>query len=323
MIRNVIRPAAIALLLSASTFSLKAQSKQKEKETQDIVIRKKSDKGEKLTIIVDGDRVTVNGKPIEEFRNEDVQVLLRKAKGLRINDNKSLRDVYVQGYSTPNKAFLGVSSDIADNGARILAVTDTSAAEKAGLKEGDIITKINETLINEDHTLYNTISKQKPGDKVEITYLRNGKTSVTSATLGKTPRTMTSTWSGSWSDGSGAYSLENLKGGAQNWSMDIPNLMVQGRLSRPRLGIEIQDLEEGKGVKVTDVDDESPIARAGLKEEDIITKINDKEVEDVDAMRLATREFKSGDTFKVEYKRNGATATTNVKIPKKVKTANL
>jgi S1-C subfamily serine protease len=65
------------------------------------------------------------------------------------------------------------------------AVLPGSAAAKAGLKEGDIILKINDEKIDENNTLPNILQQYKPGDRVEILYNRDGKEYKTNLTFGK------------------------------------------------------------------------------------------------------------------------------------------
>lgn len=55
------------------------------------------------------------------------------------------------------------------------AVLPGSAAAKVGLRDGDIITAVGTTELNEDHPLQAVIGRSKPGDEVELTYLREGK----------------------------------------------------------------------------------------------------------------------------------------------------
>jgi serine protease Do len=92
---------------------------------------------------------------------------------------------------------------------------------------------------------------------------------------------------------------------------------------KPRLGIEIQDVEEGKGVKILDVDDDTPAAKAGLKKDDVISGLNGKSIDSVDELQSALKEMKEGDSFKVTYKRNGQSQTAEIRFPKKLKTAEL
>ncbi|MEU6413165.1 trypsin-like peptidase domain-containing protein [Microbispora sp. NPDC046933] len=82
-------------------------------------------------------------------------------------------------------AFFGVS--VADavggaSGAVVSSITAGSPAEKAGLKEGDLITKINDKLVDSAEALVGTIRSSRPGDKVTVTFTRDGKeTTITTA----------------------------------------------------------------------------------------------------------------------------------------------
>ncbi|MFE4826182.1 trypsin-like peptidase domain-containing protein [Streptomyces sp. NPDC056672] len=65
------------------------------------------------------------------------------------------------------------------------AITPNGPAAKAGLKAGDIITKFNDTPIDSGPTLIGQIWTHKPGDKVTLTYIRDGKESTAQVTLGE------------------------------------------------------------------------------------------------------------------------------------------
>ncbi|WP_036323161.1 S1C family serine protease [Microbispora sp. ATCC PTA-5024] len=83
-------------------------------------------------------------------------------------------------------AFLGVS--VADatgdtSGAVISSITAGSPADKAGLKEGDLVTKINDTQVDGAEALVGAIRSARPGDKVTIVYTRDGRSSTVTATL--------------------------------------------------------------------------------------------------------------------------------------------
>lgn len=68
-------------------------------------------------------------------------------------------------------------------GVLIGAVDRTGAAANAGLQEGDVITKINTTEINNESAFEEELSYRNPGDKINITYIRDGKASTVSVTL--------------------------------------------------------------------------------------------------------------------------------------------
>ncbi|XVQ82432.1 S1C family serine protease [Microbispora siamensis] len=83
-------------------------------------------------------------------------------------------------------AFFGVS--VADavggaSGAVVSSITAGSPAEKAGLKEGDLITKINDKLVDSAEALVGTIRSSRPGDKVTVTFTRDGKENTITTAL--------------------------------------------------------------------------------------------------------------------------------------------
>jgi serine protease Do len=73
---------------------------------------------------------------------------------------------------------------VSDNGN---AVTSGSPAEKAGLKTGDIITDFDGKAITASNPLLSAISVHLPGDKVSLTYIRDGKKTTIDVTLGTYP----------------------------------------------------------------------------------------------------------------------------------------
>jgi putative serine protease PepD len=93
---------------------------------------------------------------------------------------------------TPTHARLGIEvSDVqnpssveASDGAQIQRIVDGSAADEAGLEQGDVITKVDDQLITGADSLVATIRSYRPDDKVEVTYVRDGETDATTLTLG-------------------------------------------------------------------------------------------------------------------------------------------
>ncbi|MEU9506945.1 trypsin-like peptidase domain-containing protein [Micromonospora sp. NPDC048170] len=82
---------------------------------------------------------------------------------------------------------LGVSVTAAEGGgALVAAVTPGSAAEKAGLQRGDVITRFGDKAVNDSDDLVGAVQAGKVGDRVEVTYKRNGAESKATVTLAET-----------------------------------------------------------------------------------------------------------------------------------------
>ena len=337
MKRLVIKFAAVAILASLAVPSLAQDTKEKDKkkEVEQIIITKKGDDKEKVVIEILGDKITVNGKSVDDLKDDDIKVLRNKFKtfeglsglsaqrgrGNSWNFNTDGQNNFsFFGDGDENRAMLGVTTEKVDKGAKVNDVTEKSAAEKAGIKVGDIITKINDTKIENSDQLSEAIRKNKPGDKVSVTILRDDKEQKLNAELGK--------WSGFGSlaiaprmpnmDILREYSAPRIQGVPRE-----PFGIYSYSGSSPRLGLSVQDTEDGKGVKVLEVEDDSNAAKAGVKENDIITHFNDKEVNGADEVAKLVRENKDKISVQLKIKRDGKVQNVEVKMPRKLKTANL
>ncbi len=328
------------------------KEKKERNETQEIIIRKKGDKDSKVIVEIKGDVVTINGKPISEFKDGDITINKREIKiGDRYN-NLSFAPFETEGYfnglkayaSGEKRAFLGVTTssendgneDSKPGGAAITNVSKGSAAEKAGLKEGDIITKINDKKVEDPSDLTEAVGSFKPKDEVTVYYKRDGKEKSAKAVLGETKSSMTYSFSG---PGANLRSLKTPGIAIAPRNADEPLLWNNGGLAEldraqslygmatfPRhqkLGLKIQDTEEGNGVKVLDAEKDSPAEKAGLKKDDIVTEIGGQKVTNTDEAREQLMENAEKSTYNIKAKRNGNEMSFDIKIPKKLKTANL
>ena len=301
----------------------KEKDKTEKKEVQTIVITRKGESKDKVTVEINGDKVTVNGKPIEDMKDGDITVKTHKGGDVYAytnrNGNWSWSGNGNMFNENENAAMLGVVTDEVDGGVKITDVTDESGAQKAGLKEDDIITKVDDKKIEDPDDLTKVIRGHKAGDKVTITYLRDKKEQKTTAELTK--------WKGA---GFNAFNMKmpNMDFDVMPKIQAIPrNHVAPGEYyafdNRPKLGLSVQDTEDGKGVKVIDVDDEGNAKKAGVKENDIIVSINDKEVNSADEVARIVRDSREKGTVMLKVKRAGKIQSIEVKIPKKLKTADL
>ena len=80
---------AVIMCFAAFTTTLTAQDDKGEKgkkETQEIIIRKKGEKDSKITVEIKGDKITINGKPLSEYKDDEVtinkrNIIIRDGKG--------------------------------------------------------------------------------------------------------------------------------------------------------------------------------------------------------------------------------------------------
>lgn len=322
---------ALAAFLSLPSLAQDDKDKEKEKKkgAEQIIITKKSDDNEKIVIEINGDKITINGKSADEYKDGEIKVNRNKIKtyeGLNTysytypnsgnesfnfnwNDNNGSHTFTTMD---DNRAMLGVVTEETDQGAKVTDITEESAAKKAGIKEGDIITKIDDTKVETPDDLSKAVRKHKPGEKVTVTLLRDKKEQKITAELGK--------WKG-----------VNMVTAMPKMRMMEPmpprspyygqSLYSSG--NSPKLGLSVQDTDDGKGVKVIDVDDESNAAKAGVKEDDIITHINEKAVNSTDEVVKIVKENKDKPSIQLKVKRGGKVQNIVVKMPRKLKTTDL
>lgn len=334
--KKYILSAVAALILSG--FALKAQQNEtpdakpkkeikkdrKMNEYEEIIIKRKDkDKDAKVTIEIRDDEVIVDGKPIDEFVDEELSVQRRDVNRYRLAHPKSPYRSEDDDWSADfdhdfggDKPFLGVNSEGSAEGVKIISVSENSAAAKAGLKKDDIITIVNDKAVFDHEQLSKAIAELKPDDKVTITYKRDGKENKTTATLGR-------------------RSSDMFSRGLRAPIAPVPPMLFnfdehnelgdvfQYHNARPKLGLKVQDTEDGKGVKVLGVEEGSAAEKAGIKENDIITSFEGKDVSSAGELAKASREAKDKSSMKVQLNRNGKQQTVEVKVPKKLRTANL
>ena len=86
-------------------------------------------------------------------------------------------------------AFLGVSVDgrSESDGVRLGSVISGSAAERAGLRSGDVIVRLGDHALNRFEDLRRALAERRPGDAVTLVYLRAGEDGKATATLGVRP----------------------------------------------------------------------------------------------------------------------------------------
>ncbi len=180
-----------------------------------------------------------------------------------------------------DRGFLGVSSQgldpylakqfHIDYGALLTEVVQGSAADKAGLKRGDVITKINNSKIDDPRNLALTVARLSPDAEITIHYVRHGKNKETKAKLGY-------------------LFMQKLAGrGADHNHYGLLSGIGVDNITR-NYSSNLNVPQNFEGAVVTQVDPDSASARAGLQKGDIILEIDDKRVHDAfSAVKLSEK----------------------------------
>ena len=106
--------------------------------------------------------------PIDVFRNQWEKLKEGKTSGRRFNNTP-------QPVQSPDRPMLGVQLGDGEGGVMVTEVVPNSPAEKAGLKGGDVIIKVNGKEVSKPADLIQLVGKRKAGEEVSFVYQRDGK----------------------------------------------------------------------------------------------------------------------------------------------------
>jgi serine protease Do len=145
----------------------------------------------------------------------------------------------------------------AKEGALVAMVEEASPAAKAGLQVEDVVTAVNGQPIRNSLDLRDAIARTPPGQSIEMRVVRGGKEQTLKATVGEIP---------------GAKTAEAPAAPAQG------RMGVQVADLTPELAKQLGVPETTKGAVVAGVQPGSPAFEAGLRQGDVILRINGKDV---------------------------------------------
>jgi len=311
------------IALSVCCGTAEAQSKQKAKpavkhivKKEETVIIKNDDNSPQTVIEIKNGNVYVNGENVADINstrsgNFSKKIIIDRNENMQDGtDRPQMQEKFFRDESSPGKAMLGVytARDGHDSrGAEIERVMPNSGADRAGLKQGDVIMQVNGREVTDGKELTDIISNHDAGDRVTIVYDRDGKRRETEATLSE--------------------SMPN--GVAHNYRFshpfmnpnDVPNPMRPFWMDMndessptPKLGVVAEETADGEGVRIAEVTRGSAAEKAGLQEDDIVTKLDNERISSVGDIREVLRNSRDTE-HTLQYMRDGKTYTVDVDIP--------
>ncbi|MET0623850.1 MAG: DegQ family serine endoprotease [Pyrinomonadaceae bacterium] len=176
-----------------------------------------------------------------------------------------------------------VTEDIAQSlglkearGVIVGSVQRGSAAERAGVRQGDVITAINGTAVGDANELRNLVAATQPGTDVTLDILRDGREQQVKVTLGELTASADPARGGEGDGGGGVE--EQSDGGKLGVTVTPLTPEVASRLRLP---------EDRQGLVVTGVEQGGPAAEAGLREGDLVEQANRQPVKTIEDLRAA------------------------------------
>ncbi len=204
-----------------------------------------------------------------------------------------------------------------ENGVYVAGVAVASPAEKAGLKEHDIVYRFGKDEVEDSIHLCSLVQARKPGDKVSIVYYRDGERKSAFVTIGT--RELPSAMALQNEKLAQEYMKRANKAAGMRFRM-----MGEPSLLRGRLGMVLEDLnkdlapyfnvKEDEGVLVVQVEEDSPAEKAGVKAGDVITAVGGEPVHSVEALASEVSKAGEGDTLTVALIRKGVKKSLPVEV---------
>jgi len=224
---------------------------------------------------------------------------------------------------TAKKGWLGVSIQDVDEdlkealdlksteGVLVNEVMEDSPAEEAGIKKKDVIIKYKGKKVKDAGDLTTWVLETKPGEEVRIEIIRDGKKKKPKVIIGKQPKSYSLLYGEDWDFTPGRQSF--YFGGKRGYL----GVVLEG-LSE-QLG-EYFGVKDGEGALITEVEEDSPAEKAGLKAGDVIVKIDGEEIEDPGDVVEVVMDKEEGDKVKINVLRNKKKKTFTLEVAEREST---
>jgi serine protease Do len=176
-------------------------------------------------------------------------------------------------------------------GALVARVLEGSPAERGGLREGDIITRFNGQVIDRQADLPHLVGRTRAGSRAELIVIREGRAETFDIQVGR---------------------LEDERS---------PTAPTRERRAPARLGMIVEPVPEalreriGTEVGVRVVDVSGPAAESGIRPGDIITRLNNREVDSVEGFNRIVDELNPGRSVPVLIVRGETPTFLALRVP--------
>lgn len=190
---------------------------------------------------------------------------------------------YIQDLNTDLAKSFGFDSS---EGVLVSDVMPGGPADKAGLKAGDIITKLNGKKATSSSQLRNAVAATDPHTKMKVEIYRDGSRQTLAVEIGKLDEDQVAM---------------AAPGAASNDQLGINVETLTGETAR-QLGYD----RDERGVVVTQVDPSGLAARTGIRRGDIVVAIDDSAIDSVADFRDAVRKHDLKDGIRMQIMRDGA-----------------
>lgn len=259
-----------------------------------------------LTILRDGREMNIDARfkacSDEEKQQFQQQQEERKMRHEALLEQmKSLHDWNVQSpegfmkMEMKERPILGVyEEEGADvEGLAIRTVIEGKGAEAAGLKAGDVITGVDGKTVRGTGSLRAALDGHKPGDRVTVVYLRDGRTQQTGVTL------------------------------SADRSFYSYTATVERDPCAVFIGVYTGDVSvEAQGVRVTGIVDNTPASESGIQPGDIILSLDGQPVNSHEELLRERNKHQPGDAFRLAVLRDGSEMSVDARFKVCPNTAN-
>ena len=268
-------------------------------------------------------RIWVNGKEVEPGKAIDlggkgrVQVQTGARSGRKTDDRRE------EARGGKDRGVLGVMIAPLDDataeradvkaGAVVRGTTPGSAARKAGLREGDVITSVDGKRVESPRGLADYIADRRPGDRLRLEWSRGGRRMRETVVLG----------TGEEEQRRSAVQRKERPDEPPKElpprkepppPKDAPKGAFLGVMAAP-LTDEVREIAgTDEGVLINSLTDGSPAAKGGLQPGDVIVRIDDRQVHSPGELVEAVGRHKPGDRIHVVYYRMGKRRETQVAL---------